>query len=292
MALSLPKIITDHRGRSVAAATRSLRRSFASEELLQVRVGGGRVKSAENGSGGAYRILPVTRVMSIDNAVLLLSLPTSKHLRSPAFLSEAILEAVTQTQKSLLVIVFSPLFSADPTDSESLLNAPVHHWKTIQNLLTFIYVEAAREAQRLDNILLSVDIVLLDSDPASLAKGAIKRYEPEKWEAVFALDGGLGMSSFACTCTCASIPTKFMFESCCGTEQTTLSRLTTYPSRIYPQPYSLQPSPQPKTQRHQQNWSQTILEVPRRMSPTCRQSTLCQRLEGHSTISTRDIGFF
>jgi hypothetical protein len=136
--------------------------------------------------------------MSIEHSVLLLSLPTAKHLHSPSFLSEAIVGAVTQTQKSLLVIVFSPLFSLDVKVAESIANAPVHSWKSVQNLLTSIYVEAAREAQRTDNILLSVDVILLDSDPTSLGS-ALKRYEPEKWEAVFALDGGLGMSSQAIT---------------------------------------------------------------------------------------------
>lgn len=131
--------------------------------------------------------------MCIKHSVLLLSLPTAKHLYSPSFLSESIIGAVAQTQKSLLVIVFSPLLSQDTKDTESFAKAPVHSWKAVQNLLTFIYVEAAREAQRTDNILLSVDVIFLD--PNSLSNGALKKYEPEKWEAVFALDNGLGMSS-------------------------------------------------------------------------------------------------
>lgn len=133
--------------------------------------------------------------MSIDHAVLLLSVATSKHLLTPSYLSEAIVEAVNQTQKSLVVIVFSPLFSLNPEQTGGLAHAPVHSWKTIQNLLTFIYIEAAREAQRVDNLLLNVDVVLHDSDSSTLSKADLKRYEPEKWEAVFALDGGLGMSS-------------------------------------------------------------------------------------------------
>lgn len=137
--------------------------------------------------------------MSIDHSILLLSLPTAKHLHSPSFLSEAIVGAAAQTQKSLLVIVFSPLFSLDTKVTESIANAPVHSWKSVQNLLTFIYVEAAREAQSADNMLLSVDVILLNSDPTGLSGGALKRYEPEKWEAVFALDSGLGMSSQAIT---------------------------------------------------------------------------------------------
>ena len=146
-----------------------------------------------NSGHGAYRIRRIVN-MSIEHSVLLLSLPTAKHLRSPSFLSEAIAGAVAQTQKSLSVIVFSPLFSLDTNQKESIANAPVHFWKTVQDFLTFVYVEAAREAQSTDNILLSVDVILLDSGPTSLSGGALKRYEPEKWEAVFALDSGLGMS--------------------------------------------------------------------------------------------------
>lgn len=100
---------------------------------------------------------------------------------------------MTQTQKSLLIIVFSPLFSTNPSQSESLALAPVHSWRDVQSLLTFIYVEAAREAQRIDNILLNVDVVLQDPAPAALDANIKQRYGADNWEAVFALDGGTSL---------------------------------------------------------------------------------------------------
>lgn len=140
---------------------------------------------------------------TVDYAALLVSLPTSKQLRSPEYLTKAIVEAVTQTQKSLAVVVFSPLFSTDPSHSaESLANAPVHSWKTVQNLLTFIYVQAAREAQRLDKILLNVDVVLHDSRSSGLGSGVWKN-EAERWQAIFALDDGLGTSLLLLALSCS-----------------------------------------------------------------------------------------
>lgn len=153
------------------------------------------VSLAESGTSSAL-IAYYGKMSTVDYAALLLSLPTSKHLRSPGFLSESIVAAVNQTEKSLIIIVFSPLFSSHPPNTaESLVNAPVHSWATVQNLLTFIYVEAAREVQRLDKILLNVDVVLHDSDPASVTAGNhLAKFRLEQWEAVFTLDGGLGTS--------------------------------------------------------------------------------------------------
>jgi hypothetical protein len=55
--------------------------------------------------------------------------------------------------------------------------------------LTYIYVESARKAQELDNILLSVDVVLLGSSE-NLA-GRLESLRPDAWEAVFVLDPGM-----------------------------------------------------------------------------------------------------
>lgn len=149
----------------------------------------------------------IIRVMSIDHSVLLLSLPGIEHLRSPSFLTEAIKEAVSQTQKSLLVIVFSPLFSTNPdpsSSSPSIANAPAQHWKELQDFLMSVYSEASRESLKTDNILLSVDVVLLDPSTITTVESSTlrKRYDADKWEAVFALDGG---TSTSLSSTCSSI---------------------------------------------------------------------------------------
>lgn len=127
--------------------------------------------------------------MSISHSVLLVSVLNSAQLSSPTYLSKAIRNAVAQTRKTLIVIVFSPLFSP-ANQPESLITNPVKHWREVQNLLTFIYVEASRKAQEIDNILLSVDVVLRESGPQTIPSETLKAYGAEKWESAFILDGG------------------------------------------------------------------------------------------------------
>lgn len=135
--------------------------------------------------------------MSISHSVLLVSVPTLAQLQSPEYLQDGIRAAVAQTRKSLLVIVFSPLFSTSLNRQlllgpvrESLKKNTAKQWKEVQKLLTFIYVQSAKRAQELDNILLSVDVVLRDSGAQSIPPKTLKSYGADTWEHVFVLDGG------------------------------------------------------------------------------------------------------
>lgn len=120
-----------------------------------------------------------------DVSVLLLSVPTLPHLRSPSYLGSAISSATSNTLSRLLILVFSPLF--DDLDHGGL--APTHSWKDVQRLLTYIYVEATRVAQAKGNILMAIDVVLLPTEPERLLP-EIHSVDSVNWKAVYVLDVG------------------------------------------------------------------------------------------------------
>jgi len=115
-----------------------------------------------------------------------LLLATINDLSTPCFLAPAIAGAARCTRNRLVIILFSRLFntgrrprsplsaraeqgrrgrSADSFHSTS--SAGVSHtecWDDIQNLLTYVYVQATAVAQELDKVLLQVDVLLRGFD--------------------------------------------------------------------------------------------------------------------------------
>lgn len=87
---------------------------------------------------------------SADNSIVLAPI---YDLSTPRHLAEIISRAARQTRKRLIVILVSDIF--DPH-----IVSHTETWDNVQSLLTFVYVQAMKEAQALDRILMDVDVLL------------------------------------------------------------------------------------------------------------------------------------
>ena len=96
-------------------------------------------------------------------------------LDRPHFLASPIAEATRSTTEHLqILVVSSSLDDAAP-------------WDTIQQLLTFLYVQATKVAQDMNRILLKVDVLLCDDTlPVSIRRP----------DTVFRIEGGLCVPRF------------------------------------------------------------------------------------------------
>ncbi|KAJ7510018.1 hypothetical protein B0H11DRAFT_1957218 [Mycena galericulata] len=97
--------------------------------------------------------------MSFDSAVLYASLP---ELSVPHFLAAAIAHAAKNTARHLLIVLFADFFDAEDH---------IAQWNDVQQLLTFVYVQATKVAQDMDRILMQIDVLLQgprDTLPESL----------------------------------------------------------------------------------------------------------------------------
>jgi len=100
---------------------------------------------------------------SVDRALLLASLPS---LSAPHFLTSAITTAASLTRKRLVIILFSRHFNISRRSSFHLGISGaqgVSHteqWKTVQELLTFIYVHATKVAYDMGKVLMEIDVLL------------------------------------------------------------------------------------------------------------------------------------
>jgi hypothetical protein len=93
----------------------------------------------------------------------------------PHHLAGVIGSAAQWTHKRLVILFLSKLFDKPSSTSESELEVShTQTWNEVQSLLTFVYVQATRVAQRLDRVLMEVDVLLKGIDeplPDNLADG-------------------------------------------------------------------------------------------------------------------------
>ncbi|EJD05866.1 Nucleotidylyl transferase [Fomitiporia mediterranea MF3/22] len=109
-----------------------------------------------------------------SHAILALTLENFYEI--PDFLP-AIAEATERTSERLLIILFSRLFNA---------NAKLSHtgtWNEVQTLLASVYVESTRAAQKLDRILMDVDVLLKGFDAEVCVDSK------DGWQGLFLLEG-------------------------------------------------------------------------------------------------------
>ncbi|KAJ7775001.1 hypothetical protein B0H16DRAFT_1509174 [Mycena metata] len=85
----------------------------------------------------------------VDSSLLHASLSS---LSVPHFLAPAVVQAAQRTRNQLLIILVAELF--DPAHA-------VSHWNDVQQLLTFVYVQATKVAQDMGRLLMQIDVLLL-----------------------------------------------------------------------------------------------------------------------------------
>ncbi|KAJ7172332.1 hypothetical protein C8R46DRAFT_947346 [Mycena filopes] len=85
----------------------------------------------------------------VDSALLYASLGS---VDVPLFLVPAIIHAAQHTRTQLLIVLLADLF--DPAHA-------VSHWNDVQQLLTFVYVQATKVAQDMGRLLMQIDVLLL-----------------------------------------------------------------------------------------------------------------------------------
>ncbi|KAL0574333.1 hypothetical protein V5O48_007615 [Marasmius crinis-equi] len=95
---------------------------------------------------------------SVTTALLIATLPTAyspSDEHPPSFLSPAIHAASAVAQKRVIIILLSRFFNKNP----SVINN-IEHFAGVQRLLTYVYVQAAKE----DRPLLEIDVILRGLD--------------------------------------------------------------------------------------------------------------------------------
>lgn len=117
--------------------------------------------------------------MASNSAVLYASLP---ELSVPHFLAPAIVHAAQHTVGHLLIIILADFFDAGNPIS------PTANWNNVQELLTFVYVQATKVAQDTDRLLMQID-VLLQGPRDPLPESSIAP------DVVFRVDGGTWVST-------------------------------------------------------------------------------------------------
>jgi pantetheine-phosphate adenylyltransferase len=101
---------------------------------------------------------------SVDRALLLATLP---RLSTPQFLAPAIAHATSTTRKRLVIVLFSRFFnkrtSHSHLDQGYLASQAISHtgrWKAVQEILTYVYVQATKVAQGMGKVLMDVDVLM------------------------------------------------------------------------------------------------------------------------------------
>ncbi|KAJ3576659.1 hypothetical protein NP233_g301 [Leucocoprinus birnbaumii] len=115
---------------------------------------------------------------SVDRALLLATLP---RLSTPQFLAPIIVHAATTARKRLVIVLFSRFFNTGTPhsnlDQGYLASQAISHtgrWKAVQEILTYVYVQATMVAQNMGKVLMDVDVLLkgMNEDvDESLSKG-------------------------------------------------------------------------------------------------------------------------
>lgn len=106
----------------------------------------------------------LTSSESVDRALLLATLP---RLSTPQFLAPVIAHATSMTRKRLVIVLFSRFFNTGTPHSHLDQGYPasqaISHtgrWKAVQEILTYVYVQATKVAQNMGKVLMDVDILL------------------------------------------------------------------------------------------------------------------------------------
>jgi hypothetical protein len=100
-------------------------------------------------------------------------------LSVPHFLAPAIAHASKQTEHCLSIVLVADAFDPDHSISHT------GSWNDVQQLLTFVYVQATKVAQDMDRLLMSIDVLLKGPNeplPESVTK--------EKDAIVYRVEGG------------------------------------------------------------------------------------------------------
>jgi pantetheine-phosphate adenylyltransferase len=99
----------------------------------------------------------------VDNALLLATLP---RLSTPHFLAPVISHATSTTRKRLVIILFSRFFNKEAPHSHLDQGYPasqaISHagkWRVVQEILTYVYVQATKVAQDLGKVLMDIDVL-------------------------------------------------------------------------------------------------------------------------------------
>jgi hypothetical protein len=99
----------------------------------------------------------------VDNALLLATLP---RLAAPHFLAPVISHAASTTRKRLVIILFSRFFNQEAPHSHLDQGYPasqaISHagkWRVVQEILTYVYVQATKVAQDLGKVLMDIDVL-------------------------------------------------------------------------------------------------------------------------------------
>lgn len=99
----------------------------------------------------------------VDNALLLATLP---RLSTPKFLAPVISHATSTTRKRLVIILFSRFFNKEAPHSHLDQGYPasqaISHagsWRIVQEVLTYVYVQATKVAQDLGKVLMDIDVL-------------------------------------------------------------------------------------------------------------------------------------
>ncbi|KAJ7449952.1 hypothetical protein FB451DRAFT_1287082 [Mycena latifolia] len=87
----------------------------------------------------------------VESSVLYATLPA---LEVPHFLAAAIAHAAQRTRTQLLIVLLADIFDAVHPVS------PTATWNDVQQLLTFVYVQATKVAQDVGRLLMRVDVLL------------------------------------------------------------------------------------------------------------------------------------
>ena len=132
--------------------------------------------SVSSFGAGLHDDLAVPLNHEVQKSILLATL---NDLSIPHHLADVIASAAQWTHKRLIIIFVSELFDKKPSPvsalgSEEPSISHVQKWNEIQSLLTFVYVQATSMAQRLNRVLLEVDVLLKGINeplPDNLADG-------------------------------------------------------------------------------------------------------------------------
>ncbi|KXN91498.1 Phosphopantetheine adenylyltransferase [Leucoagaricus sp. SymC.cos] len=101
---------------------------------------------------------------SVDRALLLATLP---RLSTPQFLVPVIAHATSSTRKRLVIVLFSRFFNKGALNSHLdqgyLASQAISHtggWRAVQEIITYVYVQATKVAQNMGKVLMDVDVLL------------------------------------------------------------------------------------------------------------------------------------
>ncbi|EKM55169.1 uncharacterized protein PHACADRAFT_94240 [Phanerochaete carnosa HHB-10118-sp] len=103
-------------------------------------------------------------VEQVDKALLLAALHNIDN--TPHFLAGPIATAAAQAAQNLRIVLVSPLFDANSADYQSHRPTALgtKRFRDVQNVLTYVYVQATKVAQEMDKILMDVDVLLKGED--------------------------------------------------------------------------------------------------------------------------------